>query len=152
MAINRRAFVARFAASATSSASLRANGDASLGFEAVVDAAIALARRDYAPPTQTPRAPFADLDDDHYRAMRFRHERRHLQGQNRGFTADMTPPGFLFRDGVSIAEVEGATVRPRHSTRTPSTSIRHGQRTPAICPATARPTVTTGPAFGCSIL
>lgn len=109
--VSRRAFLAGVVA-ATSSASLRANGAPLFDFETVVEAAMDLARRDHVPSSQSLRAPFSDLDYDDYRAIRLRPERRLWQGQGRGFTADMTPPGFLYGDRVALAEIDGATVRP----------------------------------------
>lgn len=110
--LNRRAFIGAAAGAMAAAGPLRAFGAAPFGFDAVIDAAMTLARSDYARPTQTLRAPFADLDYDRYRAIRFKAERRLWLGEGRGFTAELAAPGFLFRDPVAIALIDDATERP----------------------------------------
>lgn len=116
LAMRRRGFLAGIAAAASTAAmastSVLAANEAVFGLQNVVDEATALAGRDYAPSNQTLRAPFADIDYDHYRAIRFREDRRLWLGQGRGFTADMRAPGFLFDTRVAVAEVDGTIVRP----------------------------------------
>ncbi len=110
--MSRRAFLAAVGAAAASSGRLHAAEATAFDFDSVVEEALALARSDYAPSTQTLAAPFADLDYDHYRAIRFRPERRLWQGEGRGFSVDLAAPGFLYRDAVAVAELTDARVRP----------------------------------------
>lgn len=116
LAMRRRGFLTGIAATASTATmapmSILAAEDAVFGLQNVVDEATALAGKDYAPSQQTLRAPFADIDYDHYRAIRFREDRRLWLNQGRGFTADMRAPGFLFDTNVAVAEVNGTTVRP----------------------------------------
>ncbi|MCL5778672.1 glucan biosynthesis protein [Limibaculum sp. FT325] len=75
---------------------------------------VALARdrasKDYAAPAMTLRAPFANLEYDQYRAIRFRADARPLAGSGSAFAIDLLPPGSVYRQRVSISIVRQAAV------------------------------------------
>lgn len=80
-------------------------------FEAVVDLAAELAATPYASPRYEPQGAFAGVDYDDYRAIRYREDRQIWRGQERNFTVDLLPPGWLYRDRVRVALVEDGEVK-----------------------------------------
>lgn len=92
-------------------ASAPAGETAIFSFETVVELARRLAEKAYEAPKLELTPPFADLDYDHYRAIRFRPERRFWLDAKRGFELDLLPPGFYYKDRIEIALVEGGVAR-----------------------------------------
>ena len=112
-ALDRRAFMAGLAASGIAGAlPAAAQSDAPFTFESVVALARARAESDFDDSRQTPAGPFADLDYDGYRAIRFRPERRLWTGEGRGFTIDLLPPGSIYADAVRISTVSDGVAIP----------------------------------------
>ncbi|MGF1553916.1 MAG: glucan biosynthesis protein [Paracoccaceae bacterium] len=74
------------------------------GFEDVVAEARGRAGADYQDATMTLDGPFAGLDYDRYRAIRFRRELDPLGGEG-AFGIDLLPPGSVFTSRVDIAVV-----------------------------------------------
>ena len=72
-------------------------------FEALARIARDRAKSDYSPATMSLNAPFADLNYDEYRAIRFREDARPLDGT--AFAIDLLPPGLVYRQRVDIAIV-----------------------------------------------
>ena len=77
----------------------------------VADMAARLARRPFVPPPPIPSA-WTDLDYDQYRQILFRPASALWRGGDSPFEAQLFPPGFYFREGVSLALVENGTARP----------------------------------------
>lgn len=80
-------------------------------FETVLARARDLATRPYASPEMTLTPPFANLDYDQHRAIRFRPEKRLFQDA-RSFQMEMLPPGSYFDDRIEINIVQNGTTRP----------------------------------------
>ncbi|MCC5961270.1 MAG: glucan biosynthesis protein [Rhodobacteraceae bacterium] len=81
----------------------RAQADTALHSpQAMIDAARHLAARPYAPRPQVLNAPFDGLSYDSYRGIRPRTGSTADLGLGPHFMADLLPPGWLFRDPVSI--------------------------------------------------
>ncbi len=107
-------FGALAAAGGLAHAATPAAGDAApaaaaetFSYETVIETARKLAEKAFEPPVLKLTSPFADLDYDHYRAIRFRPERRFWRDEKRGFELDLLPPGFYYKDRIEIALVEG---------------------------------------------
>lgn len=84
--------------------------DGPFSFETVIAQAHRLAGEEHEPHQIELKGTFADLDYDHYRAIRFRPERRLWQGEKRGFELDLLPPGFYYKDRIEIALVSDGVV------------------------------------------
>jgi glucans biosynthesis protein len=80
----------------------QAPADAPFDFDAVRRLARARAEQPWRERLQTPVGPFADLDYDAYRAIRFDPARRLWRDEGLGFTVDLLPPGSIFTDAVAI--------------------------------------------------
>lgn len=115
LSLRRRDFLATAAAAAAASgvmAQEKAAESPPADFEGVVRLARRSAASPYQEPTQTLAAPFRDLSYDAYRAIRFRAERGLWVGEQRGFTADLLPPGSIYTQSVKIFVVEDGVSRP----------------------------------------
>ncbi|MDT8344981.1 MAG: glucan biosynthesis protein [Thermohalobaculum sp.] len=80
------------------------------GFADVVQLARERAGSEYAAPAMTLRAPFADLDYDRYRAIRFDADRRLLNQPGAVFALDLLPPGLVYRQRVDVSIVRAGVV------------------------------------------
>lgn len=79
-------------------------------FDTVVARARDAAQREYVRPQIALAEPFAGLDYDSYRAIRFRDEARLFVG-GPGFQMDLMPPGFAYQDRVEINVVSNGVAR-----------------------------------------
>lgn len=68
------------------------------------------AAQEYSPATMTFRPPFADLEYDAYRAIRFREDARPLAKSGGAFAIDLLPPGSVYRQRVGISIVRPAGI------------------------------------------
>jgi glucans biosynthesis protein len=75
-------------------------------FEMVVSRAREVAALPYRRPLMELSEPFADLEYDQLRAIRFREDRR-LFVDGRSFQLDLMPPGYAFQDAIEIYVVSG---------------------------------------------
>jgi glucans biosynthesis protein len=80
--------------------------------EAVLEHAKLLSQRGYEAPRAFLPGNFNDLPQDVYRSIRMKPERALWLAENRGFTLDLLPGGFIYRSPVRIAIVEDGRVRP----------------------------------------
>jgi glucans biosynthesis protein len=103
--------LARTAAVGTADAAA-AEPDGPFTFETVIAQARRLAGEEHEAAKIELKGPFADLDYDHYRAIRFRPERRFWQDEKRGFQLDLLPPGFYYQDRIDLALVVDGVVHP----------------------------------------
>lgn len=110
--LDRRAFLAGATASALVPRRGAAETPTPFDFDALAERAQARARADFAERRQTLSGPFADLDYDSYRSIRYRADRRLWEQENRGFTVDLLPPGSIYADAVSISTVVDGIVEP----------------------------------------
>jgi periplasmic glucans biosynthesis protein len=78
-------------------------------FDAVVARAREAAALPYRRPLMKLSEPFADLQYDQFRAIRFREDKR-LFADGRSFQLDLMPPGFSFQDAIEIYVVSGGAV------------------------------------------
>lgn len=85
---------------------------AGFGFEDVVARAQALAASPFAAPDSTLLPPFADLNYDQYRAIRFRRHRDPWAG-NKDFRLDFLPPGLFYNQPVEISLVQDGVELPQ---------------------------------------
>ncbi len=81
-----------------------AEGDFS--FDVVVERARTAASAPFVRPELELTEPFAELKYDQFRAIRFRDAKRLWGEDPQGFAVDLLPPGFYFKDGVTIHLVD----------------------------------------------
>ncbi|MEZ5865942.1 MAG: glucan biosynthesis protein G [Geminicoccaceae bacterium] len=87
-----------------------AQPDEPFSFDTVMAQARQLAGEAHEPQQIELKGTFAELDYDHYRAIRFRPERRLWREEKRGFELDLLPPGFYYKDRIEIALVSDGVV------------------------------------------
>jgi periplasmic glucans biosynthesis protein len=115
--MNRREFGAVAGAAALGSLAaaspLRGAEPGSAGFShaTVVRMARELARQPYQAPASIPQ-PFADLNYDQYRDIRFNRNASLWLGEDRGFSIEFLHAGFIFKAPIEVNVVEGGTARP----------------------------------------
>jgi len=80
------------------------------GFADVAEIARTRAEKEYSAPSMTLRGPFANLEYDQYRAIRFRPEARPLAGSGSAFAIDLLPPGSVYRQRVAISIVRATGI------------------------------------------
>ncbi len=81
-------------------------------FAALLDRAQALAAAPHADDRPDLPPPFADLDYDRYRDIRFRRERALWRAEGLPFQVEMFPRGFQYLDRVRINVIEDGAARP----------------------------------------
>ncbi|MDM7255600.1 MAG: glucan biosynthesis protein G [Paracoccus sp. (in: a-proteobacteria)] len=82
------------------------------GFEDVAARAQALAAAPFVAPDSTLLPPFADLNYDQYRAIRFRRHRDPWAGHG-DFRLDLLPPGLFYNQPVEISLVQNGVELPQ---------------------------------------
>lgn len=87
------------------------DGAVGFGFDDVAAQAKDLATRPYQAPDAPLKPPFADLDYDHYRAIRFNRSRDPWAGLG-AFGLDLLPPGLFYTDPVDISIVKDGVAEP----------------------------------------
>ena len=86
---------------------------APFSFETVVERARAAAMQPFEQPVLALDGPFADLNYDQYRAIRFRDEERLFGGDGiGGFQMDLMAPGFYYTDRIEINVVSDGRAEP----------------------------------------
>lgn len=81
------------------------------GFEQIVEFARERAASDYHKRKQVFSKRFDNLDYDEYRGIRYLPERRLWREEARGFSIDLTPPGFFYTEPVAINLVSDGEAR-----------------------------------------
>jgi glucans biosynthesis protein len=108
--MDRRTFLA--AAAAAGAIPGAAWAQTGFDFDALREIARGRSGQTFRRPEMALKPPFANLTYDAFRAIRVAPDHRLWTGEGRGFTADLLPPGFFFKDGVAINLVEDGAARP----------------------------------------